>query len=202
MSSINPQGVAAPADLRGYDTRSGSPLIVGALLQPETLREMVTAVQSESFPWERSEILRGDFPGLDPQDNLQFVHGFYAWKNRRVYRSPLLHIIAPVLNCFGPMRLIKAKLNKTPGRPRHIEYGLHVDTRHRGALTAIYYLNDNNGYTLFEDGTRIASVANRLVIFNAALRHTGASCTDQAARLVLNLNLIPDTPELDDAQRR
>jgi len=178
------------------------PKVVDALLPPEALRDMLVAVQSESFPWERSEILRGDFPGLDPQDNLQFVHGFYAWRNRRVYRSPFLHIIAPVLNWFGPMRLIKAKLNKTPGRSRHLEYGLHVDTRHRQALTAIYYLNDNNGYTLFEDGTRVASVANRLVIFSAALRHTGASCTDREARLVLNLNLIPDAPGLDDTQRR
>jgi hypothetical protein len=47
----------------------------------------------------------------------------------------------------------------------------------------------------------VVSVANRLVIFNAALRHTGASCTDCSARLVLNLNLIPDTNPAHDNQR-
>ena len=179
-----------------------TPRIIDALLSPEALQGILEAVRSESFPWERSEILRGHFPGLDPEDNLQFVHGFYAWRNRSLYRSPFLPVIAPVLNWFGPMRLIKAKLNRTPGRSRHLEYGLHVDTRHRNALTAIYYLNDNNGYTLFEDGARIASVANRLVIFNANLRHTGASCTDCSARLVLNLNLIPDANPVHEDQRR
>ena len=178
-----------------------NPRIIDALLSPEALQAILEAVQSDAFPWERSEILRGQFPGLEPEDNVQFVHGFYAWRNRSLYRSAFLPVIAPVLNWFGPIRLIKAKLNRTPGRSRHIEYGLHVDTRHRNALTAIYYLNDNNGYTLFEDGTRVASVANRLVIFNAALRHTGASCTDRPARLVLNLNLIPITNPAHDGQR-
>ena len=65
-----------------------------------------------------------------------------------------------------------------------------MDTTRPGATTAIFYLNTNNGYTLFEDGQRVASVANRIVIFDAALRHTGASCTDADHRLVLNLNFV------------
>lgn len=178
------------------------PRIVDGLLSAPALRSMLEAIESASFPWEASEILRGDFPNLDPADNTQSVHGFYAWRNHRVFRSPHLPVIAPVLDWFGPMRLIKAKLNRTPRRPHHVEYGLHVDTRHRQALTAIFYLNDNNGYTIFEDGTRIASVANRLAVFDAHLRHTGASCTDSAYRLVLNLNLIPGPGPAGDDQRR
>ncbi len=68
-------------------------------------------------------------------DNLQFVHGFYAWRDKRIFRSPFLLLIAPVLESFVPMRLIKVKLNHTLPRPRHVEYGLHVDTRRRGAVT-------------------------------------------------------------------
>ena len=162
---------------------------------------MLATVESRDFPWEQSAILAGEFPGLDPQDNLQDVHGFYAWRNPHIFRSPHLMVIAPVLATFEPMRLIKAKLNRTRCHPRHIEYGLHVDTQRRGALTAIYYLNTNNGYTLFEDGTRVASVANRMVVFNAELRHTGASCTDTATRLVLNLNLIPGPGPSANTQR-
>ena len=177
------------------------PRITDALLSEDAHAAMLAAIESREFPWEQSAILAGDFPGLDPQDNLQAVHGFYAWRNQRIYRSPHLAVIAPLLARFEPMRLIKAKLNRTPRRTRHIEYGLHVDTQRRGALTAIYYLNTNNGYTLFEDGTRVSSVANRLVVFGAELRHTGASCTDAAARLVLNLNLIPGAGEPVASQR-
>lgn len=177
------------------------PRIIDHLLSADDHASMLAAVESRDFPWERSAILAGDFPGLDPHDNLQDVHGFYAWRNQRIFGSPHLSVIAPVLATFEPMRLIKAKLNRTYRRPRHIEYGLHVDTRRRGALTAIYYLNTNNGYTLFEDGTRVASIANRMVLFNAELRHTGASCTDTPTRLVLNLNLIPGSGASPDTQR-
>jgi hypothetical protein len=65
-----------------------------------------------------------------------------------------------------------------------------VDVRRPGASTGILYLNDNNGYTVFEDGTRVQSAANRFVEFDASLRHTGASCTDAPYRLVLNLNWL------------
>ena len=58
----------------------------------------------------------------------------------------------------------------------------------------ILYLNDNNGYTRFEDGSRVDSVANRLVVFDARRRHTGASCTDAPWRLVLNLNWLDPEP--------
>ena len=57
--------------------------------------------------------------------------------------------------------------------------------------TAIFYLNTNNGYTLFEDGTKIESVANRLLTFDANLPHTGTSCTDKQFRCVLNINYFP-----------
>ena len=82
------------------------------------------------------------------------------------------------------------KVNLTPRSDRHVEYGLHVDTRRPGATTAIFYLNSNNGYTVFADGLRVSSVANRLVLFDAARAHTGASCTDAEYRLVLNLNMV------------
>ena len=54
--------------------------------------------------------------------------------------------------------------------------------------TAIFYINTNNGYTEFEDGTRVESVANRIVNFPANLKHRGTRCTDQKIRIVINFN--------------
>ena len=54
--------------------------------------------------------------------------------------------------------------------------------------TSIFYVNTNNGYTEFEDGTKIESVANRMVTFPTNLKHRGTSCTDEKIRVVINFN--------------
>ena len=54
--------------------------------------------------------------------------------------------------------------------------------------TAIYYVNSNDGYTLFEDGTKVESVANRLVRFPASIKHTGTTCTNANRRVLINFN--------------
>ena len=46
----------------------------------------------------------------------------------------------------------------------------------------------NNGYTLFEDGTKVDSVANRMVLFEGNRLHTGATQTDERFRYVVNFN--------------
>ena len=54
--------------------------------------------------------------------------------------------------------------------------------------TSIFYVNTNNGYTLFEDGTKVESVANRMLTFPTNMKHTGTSCTDSQTRIVINFN--------------
>ena len=101
-----------------------------------------------------------------------------------------LDIISPILEKLNVNRLIRAKLNLSPYMgEKIIEYDMHVDTD-LNCKTAVYYLNSNNGYTLFENGTIINSIRNRIVIFDSNLRHCGTTCTDQKNRIVLNLNFI------------
>jgi len=55
--------------------------------------------------------------------------------------------------------------------------------------TGIFYLNTNNGETIFENGERVKSVENTFVTFPSNLRHTGTTNTCNAAyRVVLNFN--------------
>ena len=49
-------------------------------------------------------------------------------------------------------------------------------------------MNTNNGYTKFEDGSIVESVANRIVTFPANMKHLGTSCTDEKTRVVINFN--------------
>jgi Rps23 Pro-64 3,4-dihydroxylase Tpa1-like proline 4-hydroxylase len=67
---------------------------------------------------------------------------------------------------------------------------MHVDLQDTwdNLKTAVFYINSNNGSTIFKDGTEIESIANRLVVFKSNLDHSSVSCTDQKARYVINLN--------------
>tara|TARA_B000000557_G_scaffold264465_1_gene269924 strand:- start:248 stop:856 length:609 start_codon:yes stop_codon:yes gene_type:complete len=84
----------------------------------------------------------------------------------------------------------RVKLNLNPKAPAIREHGYHIDIP-VPSKTAIFYLNTNNGYTKFETGEKVESVANRLVTFPSNLKHTGTTCTDVKGRLVLNVNYAP-----------
>lgn len=166
-------------------------IIIDEFLGSDQLAVLCAAVLAPSFPWGTTRILADPLGAhLAPQDNTQQVHGFYLHKPGVLHASPHLPLLRPLLRRLQPTALLRIKLNRTARNTRHVEYGLHADVKRRGATTAIYYLNTNNGYTVFEDGRRIASVADRIVLFDTALRHTGASCTDAEHRLVLNFNMM------------
>ena len=87
---------------------------------------------------------------------------------------------------------IRLNLNCKFPEPRKYHYHLDMSLGNASALwtTAILYINTNNGYTEFEDGTKVDSVANRLVTFPANTRHRGVSQTDEETRILINFNYL------------
>ena len=69
------------------------------------------------------------------------------------------------------------------------KFELHTDVSF-DCRTAVYYINSNNGYTYFENGEKVESVANRLVAFPSQMKHGGTTCTDTQTRVVINLNYL------------
>ena len=155
-----------------------------------------------SFPWFYHNAVNGK--GYDEdQEAYQFVHTFYPNISSQVSNGnvselaivpdPLMDIINPIVDSMGPLTLLRAKANCTPRTEKIIEHGLHVDfseKRNDLLTTAIFYMNTNNGYTYFEDGTRVKSVENRLIVFPCNLLHGGTTCTDQNIRVVINFNFM------------
>lgn len=84
---------------------------------------------------------------------------------------------------------IRIKMNCYPRTEKIITHASHVDEdfEHRGAL---FYWNTNNGKTILENGVKIDSVANRMLLFNAARPHQSTTCTDQPARYNTNFNFF------------
>ena len=99
--------------------------------------------------------------------------------------------ILPILRKLDAKAIYSVKANCNVRTQNIVRHGFHVDVpTNYDSKTAILYINTNNGYTEFENGERVESVANRLVLFDSELKHTGTTCTDQQRRVVLNLNYI------------
>ena len=136
----------------------------------------------EKLPW---------FPGLtlkesdklshsicDRKDNIHFVHQF-------IPDLPLIEKIN-IKSC------VRIKANLTMRTSEIVKHGFHVDDIDaeffKEYKISIFYVNSNDGYTEFEDGTKIESVSNRLVTFPNNMKHRGTTCTNKPFRIVINFN--------------
>ena len=139
------------------------------------------------FPW--FYIASIDYP--NDVDKFQFVHIFY---DQSVPQSSLSNELGPILELIQPLTLLKIKANLLTRTPNIVENTFHIDIdelseeKQKQWTTSIFYVNTNNGYTKFEDGTKVESVANRMITFPANMKHCGTSCTDEKTRVVINFN--------------
>lgn len=122
-------------------------------------------------------------------DNYQFIHTFCI--NHFIASGLFDPIIRPFIDRLEIDAIVRIKANLNPYMGSHCVDVFHSD--HPNCQTAIYYVNSNNGYTLFETGEKVESVKNRIVTFDSNLKHAGVTCTDQKARVVLNFNFYKRT---------
>jgi len=161
--------------------------IIDNYLPQEIFDNIQKMMLSDTFPWflERHSV-------YDQDGFSQFVHAIYrefepvseAWKQ-----------IQYILNYLQPHGLYRIKANGTPAYSKVVEKPLHVDLKEPDGSTTphevmILYVNTNDGYTVFEDGTKVESVANRALFFNGKYKHAGTNCTDQPIRIVLNFDYL------------
>ena len=129
--------------------------------------------------------------------SFQFTHAIYDTRwfsgSSPLYdTSPYIDLLDPIFVKLKVKKLFKAKVNIRTRTSKIYRSEYHVDIIEKieGHKTAIYYLNTNDGYTLFKSGEKVNSVGNRIVIFDGHQYHCGTSCTDQNIRSVLNINFI------------
>ena len=128
----------------------------------------------------------------DTDYNFQFVHSVYRDCQ---FVSEHHQLVYPILSNLDAKVILRMKFNMNVRTPNIVEREFHQD--YHDVLpedvpykVAIFYLNTNNGYTLFESGDKVESVANRIVIFDGTLKHCGTTCTNSKTRVVLNINYI------------
>ena len=89
---------------------------------------------------------------------------------------------------IGAKECKRIKANLTFRTPTIEPASWHIDYDDDGK-TAVFYINTNDGYTEFESGVIVSSVANRVCIFDSNLKHRGTTHTEgDQQRIVVNFN--------------
>ena len=164
--------------------------VIDNFLEDGPFEQLQMLLMGKQIPWHYApeKVFTKDDPRAkeDTIHNFQFFHMFYTNRTiRSNYYDQLNHLIKKI----NPFFIHKIKANCTPYTNKIKKYDLHTDARIK-CNTAVYYINDNDGYTYFENGDKVESVANRIVIFPSHLQHAGTTCSNEKVRIVLNLNYI------------
>ena len=129
---------------------------------------------------------------VDDKDGIsQFTHSF--WKNHGI-QSRSIKTIAFLMEAVQFNALVKVKANLTFGRPELLTTKFHVDAKDANLdsrTTAIFYLSDTNGPTLFKDPEQeVECKQNRLVKFDAHHEHAAVlhKGDPSSRRIVINFN--------------
>ena len=97
---------------------------------------------------------------------------FYQINGEKGGFSPKFEILSPILDILDPLKLDRIKANLITITPKivknqfHVDFGSfaarHVSENMKKWTTSIFYVNTNDGYTEFEDGT-IVDIVEHLV---------------------------------------
>lgn len=159
--------------------------VIDNYLSEENHKRLASNMLSPEFPWyfNTYEEKNGEIDGVN---NYQFTHNFYM---NLGWVSDWAYLIYPFIDLLSPRALVRIKANLSPSTEENLTGRWHTDYDFE-CKTAVYYINDNDGWTQFKSGERVESVANRMVIFNSQNLHVGATATNVKARCLINFNYM------------
>ena len=149
-------------------------------------KQLQSVILSRKFSWNFHDGIVGPNDG-----QCQFTHVFFDISYGGILSNyySLFDIVQQKLRVS---RLDRIKSNLNPKTVFHRKGGYHTDrdnsNQPQHQKTAVLYINTNNGWTQFKKGGKVKSVANRIVICDNNLEHTGVTCTNEKRRVIVNFN--------------
>ena len=157
--------------------------VIDNFLPSYYFKQLYSSLESGVFPWYYNHGVTQEYE----KDHYQFTHVFFdkrtPWNG---ISSEYYDMWGYCLQKLGVKNLRRLKANLRPKTFFHRKTEYHID--YPNITTAILYMNTCNGWTRFKKGGRVKSVANRIVIFDSNLLHSGVSCTNEQIRMVVNFN--------------
>ena len=129
------------------------------------------------------------------EDDFQFAHkyidnGVGVYGNAIEALRPIFRELYHAKYMNKTTEIYRAKTNLFIKTDTRRGLGFHHDITNLGDnyKTAIYYVNNNNGGTRFEDDTFVESVRNRVLLFSGKISHETVTQTDTNFRFNININ--------------
>jgi hypothetical protein len=154
--------------------------IIDNALSEKDFSNIKNMLMGNQFSW----YYNSSVANSEDKENYYFTHTFF--ENHK-FCSQYVSILKPIFEIINPKALIRIKANMYPKTEKILNHGMHSDQEYKH-LGAIYYINNNNGYTKLGNGKKIDSLENRLMLFDSSIEHCSTSCTDENVRININFN--------------
>ena len=155
--------------------------IIDNFLPQDYFVHLQRIMTDHNFPWlYNAEVANSG----EIQDHFYFTHNLFQDFQPT---SSIFEEFVPFFKQLEMNAMVRARALLYANQGKQIVHEKHIDFKfpHK---TAVFYMNTNNGYTEFEDGTKVESVENRIVFFDGSIPHNSSTCTDQKIRVVMSIN--------------
>ena len=158
--------------------------IVDSFLSEKEFKVIHDTVMNYNFSW-----YYNSSAAYEDEKNSTPCFGHVLFSECNIYSNFYSTIKDTILNKININALIRSKINMYLKTENIVEHAWHTDFdfSHKGAL---FYINTNNGYTILEDGTKIESIANRMLFLDTSKIHKSTTCTDANRRINININYV------------
>ena len=170
--------------------------IIDNFLNTDDFEELRKFLMSPSSQWRFVDFIAHK-DGRDQDKDGYFVHSFTDRDPNtfveRFEASPYLQKVGKLMDSIKKKlnfrEILRIRSSLYPRREKQKPDPFHVDYNFNHKV-CIFYVNTNNGFTLFENGEKVNSIANRLIIFDGLEKHCSVVQTDTTARYIININLL------------
>jgi hypothetical protein len=158
---------------------------ISNFLDPLDFTIVAPTLLSDFFPWYLVE----EKSKTKKDKNIFFSHYFYK---DNLQKSNFFEIVIPIIKKINPVSIIEIQAILTTQTDEKIINNYRKDFKKipENQETAIFYINTNNGTTIFDDNEQFSSKENTLIKFNSSLLYKDSTSTDKLKRILLIFNYI------------
>lgn len=146
-----------------------------------------------NFCWYWRNNLNSTLHGKESVGNYYF-NNTLVWDGQvtNQYSQKVVGIFLPILDYVGipKEKLVIMKMNLYPRTQFRFHHKSHYDyPPNSGRQTLLYYVNDNNAFTIFDGIRKVKSKKNSMIIFDGSKWHHSTTCTNVNAKITINMEV-------------